>query len=194
MSCWELPETLQVGGVDYRIRYDFRAALDIISALNDPDLPDSGKLRVMIEILYVEQPPEDVLEEAVEKAVWFLDCGETAQDDKPKSRTMDWEQDAGIIFPAINKIAGYEIRNPQKKTHWWTVMGFFYEIEDGVFSQVLSIRQKRAKGKKLDKWEREFLTENRGVVELKARVSEEEKVQREAEQKAVDALFNEVTE
>ena len=49
------------------------------------------------------------------------------------------------------------------------------EIEDGLFSQVLSIRQKKAKHKKLEKWEREFERENSDLVKLPTVQSEEQK-------------------
>lgn len=97
MYSWELPTTLEVGGESYEIRSDFRPALDIIAAFNDPQLPDAAKLDVMVTILYVSPPPAEYLDETVKKALWFLDCGR--QDDgKTKPRTMDWEQDAAIIF------------------------------------------------------------------------------------------------
>lgn len=188
MFSWNLPVTLSVTGKEYEIRTDFRAVLDILTAFNDPDLPDEGKNKVMVEILYVIQPPVEYLEEAIKKALWFIDCGQE-QDGKVRPKTMDWEQDAAIIFPAVNKIAGYETRNPQKYTHWWTFMGYFNEIEDGLFSQVLLIRQKKAKGKKLEKWEREWEQENRNLVTLKVKITDEEKDRRKKEQEAVDALF-----
>ena len=43
----------------------------------------------------------------------FIDCGITREEEQPTARTMDWEQDAGIIFPAVNKIAGFETRGRQ---------------------------------------------------------------------------------
>lgn len=188
MYFWELPNSLEVGGEVYEIRTDFRAALDILAAFNDPELPDGGKTKVMIEILYVVLPPAEYLDEAAQKALWFIDCGRT-RDGKPKPATMNWERDAPIIFPAINKIAGYETRNPNEHTHWWTFLGYFDEITDGLFSQVLAIRQKRAKGKKLEKWEQEFVRENRELVELANRVSDEDREKIMKEQEAVDALF-----
>lgn len=78
---------------------------------------------------------------------------------------IDWEQDAGIIFPAVNRIAGFETRGCQI-IHWWTFYGWFMEIGDGLFSQVLSIRQKLSKGKRLDKWEQEFLNNNPKLCKL----------------------------
>lgn len=188
MFSWNLPSSLEVGGKSYPIRTDFRPALDIMAAFNDPELPEDARLQVMVEILYIDVPPMEYLEEAIKQAIWYLDCGKSP-DGKSRPRTMDWEQDAALIFPAVNKVAGYETRNPQTYTHWWTFVGFFEEIEEGTFSQVLAIRQKRAKGKKLEKWEQEFLRENRSLVELKEKVTGEEQIRRQQEQAAVDALF-----
>ena len=165
MAAWNLPVTLNVAGTDYEIREDFRAALDILAAFNDEALSEDEKIKATIEILYYPIiPPEEHLQEAFDKALWFIDCG-IEQDDTPKPRTMDWEKDAPIIFPAVNKIAGFETRCG-KVIHWWTFYGWFMEIDDGLFSQVLSVRQKLAKGKKLDKWEREFLNSNQKLCEL----------------------------
>lgn len=166
-SVWNLPTSLNVGGVDYEIREDFRAVLDILEAFEDNSLSDSEKTKVMIEILYYPViPPPQHLNEAAERALWFIDCG-IGQEPVPKPKTMNWTQDAAIIFPAINKIAGFEVRG-NKAIHWWTFYGWFMEISDGLFSQVLAIRQKISKGKKLEKWEQEFLKNNRNLCELES--------------------------
>ena len=69
MSVWDLPHTLNVCGVDYEIREDFRAILDILSAFDDDELTDAEKTQVMIEILYPIIPPVKHLQEAVDKAI-----------------------------------------------------------------------------------------------------------------------------
>lgn len=91
---------------------------------------------------------------------------------------MDWEQDAKIMFPAINTAAGYEVRSvPQ--LHWWTFMGYFMEIQKGVYATVLSLRQKKAKGKKLEKWEKEFWSANTDACVIRPKLTEEEKQEKE---------------
>lgn len=57
-----------------------------------------------------------------------------------------------------------------KYMHWWTFLGAYMEIADGLFSQVLYIRQKKAKGKKLEKWEMEFYKNNKKLIDLKQTV------------------------
>jgi hypothetical protein len=91
---------------------------------------------------------------------------------------MDWTQDAPLIFPAVNRVAGFEVRSVDYM-HWWTFMGLFMEIHDSVYSTVLSLRGKKARGKKLEKDEREFWQHNRGICELKPRYTQEEIAEKE---------------
>ena len=108
---------------------------------------------------------------AYEKACVFIDCG-MKDDGKPRPRTIDWEQDAVIIIPAVNNVAHTEIR-ALSYLHWWTFFGYFMEIGESQLSSVVNIRQKKARGKKLEKWERDFYRENKELVDLKPHESEE---------------------
>ena len=58
-------------------------------------------------------------------------------------------------------------------------MGFFMEIKDGTFSQVMGLRLKKAKGKKLEKWERDFWSSNKRLCVLRTKLTQEEKERRE---------------
>ena len=171
----KLPTSLRIGEKDHPIRTDFRDVLTIVEAFNDPDLEDKEKLFVCLYILYedFEELSSDEIEEAYTQAIWFIDCGDTTKKEGRHPRMMDWEQDERILFPAINKVAGFETRSSEY-VHWWTFVGYFMEIHEGVFSQVLSLRQKRAKGKKLEKWEQEFWASNKALCVLKPRLSKEE--------------------
>lgn len=186
MYAWELPTSLEVGGKEYAIRTDYRVILDILSAMNDPEIFEPGmtedekkieQTMTMLQILYIDFdsiPPKDY-QEAAEKAVDFIDCG-IKGDDKPKPRTMDWEQDAPIIAPEVSKVAGRDIRVGE--THWWEFFGYYLGIGEGVFNTIVSIREKRRKGKKLEKWEKEFYQNNKSLIDLKSKKierSEEEK-------------------
>lgn len=177
----DLPRSLEVNGRKYRIRTDYRDVLKIVTAMGDPNLKDSEKVYVCLVILYpdFEDIPRNDLEAAFKAAVQFIDCGaEQGKKKKVSPRTMDWEQDESLIFPAINKVIGREVRT-MKYVHWWTFMGWFMEIGEGVYSSVLSLRQKRyVKKKPLEKWEREYWTANKDICVLKPKYSDEEKARR----------------
>lgn len=169
-----LPFSLEVNGIEHPIRYQYTAVLDIIRALNDPDLEDREKVFCCLYILYEdfdELKPDDY-EEAFKKAIEFIDNGEQRAK-KDSAKLVDFEQDERLLIPAINRVAGREIRlDPD--IHWWTFLGWFMEIGECTFSQVLSIRSKKAKGKKLESWEQDFYNENKSICDIHVRLSEEE--------------------
>lgn len=133
----------------------------------------------MFRIIYPnwETMPGSAYQEACQKAVEFIDYAVT--DKRPKPRTMDWQQDAPLIIPAVNKVAGKEVR-AMEYLHWWTFLGYFMEIDEGIFSQVLAIRQKKTRRKKLEKWEKEFEKNNAALVKLNKVVSKEQQREKES--------------
>ena len=193
MDVWTLPTEIEISGVSYKIRTDWHDIINILIAMNDPNLNKEDKLLTMLDILYIDMEiMEDTgnlfvrckgknltsseVEEAMKKATEFIDAGIT-DDGAPKPRTMDWEHDAPIIFPAVNKAVGKDVRTLQM--HWWTFLGFFMEIQEGTFTQVVSIRQKKAKHEKLEKWEQQFYRNNKKLIDLPRNETEEEKEERE---------------
>lgn len=173
MNVYGLPKSLSIAGQDYAIESDYRVIIDILIAMSDPDLNIYEKQEVMFRIMYpdYERIPSQDRAEAYQKAVEFIDYN--LPPGKPKPKTMDWKQDGAIIIPAGNRVAGKEVRE-LPYLHWWTFLGYFMEIEDGVASQVWAIRQKKANGKKLEKWEKEFERSNPELVNLKKVYSEEQ--------------------
>lgn len=177
---WTLPTALNVGGKDYPIRYQYHAILTVLSAYSDPDLEDDEKQEIMLTVIFpnASEIPSEHISEAIHKACEFIDCGQ-GDDGKVRPKVMDWDQDADIIIPAINKVAGFEIRS-NDDLHWWTFWGYFMSIGDSLFSNVLHIRRKKKSGKKLDKWEEEFYRENKSMVDLKSPETEEIKAEKES--------------
>ena len=192
MNSWKLPTSLKIGGVDYPIRTDFRDILTILRAFNDPDLPDWAKTQVMLQILYPdhEKISGPDIKEACEQAVLFIDAGrEPEKEDRKRPVLMDWDQDADIIIPAINRVAGTGDVRAMPYLHWWTFLGYYMEIGESLFSNIVQIRSKKAKRKKLEKWEQEFYRENKKLIDIKAKLSEEEEEIRRAEEEALKELW-----
>ena len=190
-SAWEFPTSLNVGGVDYEIRTDYRVVLDLFTALSDPELTDADERmtaymqsKVIMEIMFpdCDNIPMEHWQEALDKVSEFIDMGIT--EDRKKQKTMDWEQDAPILIPAINKVLNREIR-AEKYMHWWTFLGAYMEIGESLFSSVVHIRQKKAKGKKLEKHEQEFYNENKSLIDF----NKVEKRSKEEKDALMDILY-----
>lgn len=168
MTAYDLPTSLVIGEVEHPIRYNWRAVMDILAACNDPELDDNAKAICMLQILYPNwrDIPQEHIQEACQKACEFIDCGQK-DDGRPKPRMIDWEQDAPLIIPEINKVAGREVRL-DPGIHWWTFFGWFTGIGDGLFASILHIRKKKALHKKLEGWEKDFYRDNMHLVDIKA--------------------------
>ena len=175
---FDLPTALEFGGRAWDIETDYRQVLRILTAYEDPDLSDGEKAMICLYNLYVDfdDIPPGQLQAAYDAATAFIDHGNGAGSGGP--RTMDWTQDAGLIFPAVNRAAGLEVRSVAYM-HWWTFLGYFMEIKDSVYATVLGLRSKKARGKKLEKWEQEYWRQNRQLCEIRRRETEEETQERE---------------
>lgn len=172
---YQLPTSITVGSVEYEIRSDYRAALDIFAALADPDLDETNKALELLDILYVdfESIPLANYQEAIKKALWFLNCGAESVQQPKRPQLVDWEKDFQYIVAPINRVIGSEIR-ALNYLHWWTFVSAYYEIGDCTFGQIVRIRNMKAKGKKLDKTDAEWYRDNRDIVDIQTKYSTEE--------------------
>lgn len=174
MSIYDLPTSVEINGKEWEIESDYRAVLDICIALSDPDLSDQERGMVILEIFYPdldEMNPRDY-EEAVQECMRFINLGKDEDASTQKQpKLVDWEQDFKLMVAPINNVAGKEIR-ALDYLHWWTFISYYNEINgDSTFAQVVQIRNKLARGQKLEKDDREFYQRNRAMVDFKNKYS-----------------------
>lgn len=175
---WDLPTTVKISNKTLKIRNncDYRVVLDVIEALNDIELDIKNRIKCALLIFYENLEDCDDLESAIKEMMKIINNGEeqtAKQEDKP--RLMDWDYDFTLIAPAISRVLGYSVRDAKKYTHWYDFIGAYMEIGECTFSTIVSIRSKRAKGKKLEKWEQEFYRENKKAVDLPPKITDEER-------------------
>ena len=174
-----LPTSVTIDGQVFQVRYDYRVVLDIFEALNDPDMNDQERVIAVLTMFYPDYKNLPNYEEAVKKLFWFLNAGEEQKDQRRRPKLVDWQQDYRYIIPPVNRVLGTEVRSiPYDQStntgglHWWTFLGAYEEIDGNcIFSQIVRIRYRRAKGKKLDKVDQEFYRQNRDIVDIKRRYS-----------------------
>ena len=172
-----LPTSLEVDGELVEIDSDFRTALLVMQMYNDRAISLQSKHGLMLSMIYsvvdddgeiVSTLPKNV-EEAANKAIWFLNIGMEEQDDvetESKPRLIDYEKDSQYLFSAVNNVLSREVRSDDYM-HWWTFYGFCQSIDDSsLMSHIINIRSKRASGKKLEKDELEFYKSNKDIIDI----------------------------
>lgn len=162
-----LPTSIVLGDktLTVRNRGDYRTVLDCFKALEDPELSKDERIVCALIIFYEDlnsiQDVENLeeLEEAYKQMVWFFNCGQESIGSSSRFKVIDWEKDEPLICSAVNNVAHKEIRS-EPYIHWWTFMGYYLAVGECSLSTVVSIRTKRAKGKKLEKYESQFVRDN----------------------------------
>ena len=88
---------------------------------------------------------------------------------------MSWKKDFKFIAPAVSRVLGYDVRTPNKYTHWWSFYGAFMEIGECYWQTIISIRKKKMHGQKLEEWEQKIYRENKKDIDLSQNLTDEER-------------------
>lgn len=177
---WDLPYQINIDGCTYPIRNkcDYRVVLDVQKALQDERMSKVEKIYCALHIFYGEywKKIKD-LQKATDEMIKILNYGKTPKTNSMSNNQpiMDWEFDFNKIAPAVSRVLGYDVRTPNKFTHWYTFLGAYMEIgQDSTFSYFIHLRKQKQKGK-LTKEEREFWNEHKEELEIPMILTEEEK-------------------
>lgn len=168
---FSLPKSVYIDNKEYRINYRAKDILKIFEVFNDPNLLDQEKYIVALHLFFVDEPnySGETTNLAIQALIEFINGSksETTKSSSNKDVPLyDWEQDFNIIIAPINHILGFDVReNPD--LHWWTFLSAFMEIGESTFSTYVSIRDKKAHHKKLDKWEEKLYKENKDSIDIK---------------------------
>lgn len=182
---WSLPTSVVINEKEYAIRNkcDYRVVLDVISALNDEELEMEYRVECALFQFYGNDEldtPEKVLtalsdiQIAIIEMMKIINLGNDETEEEYKPKLMDWEHDFAQLAPPISRVLGYSVRDKNNYTHWWDFVGAYMEIGDCAFANIISIRNKRMKGKKLENWEQEFYRENRKLIDLPHKLTSED--------------------
>ncbi len=161
----KFPTKIKIDDEILPINSDFRNCLKIILAFEDEDLTIEEKYYIMLMRLYGSIPNN--AEEAIRKAILFLDCGEdrtSKDDDKP--RIYSFSKDAKYIYSAIEmSCPGIDLENVEY-LHWWKFYYKFFDIKEGTtFSNIISLRDKKNRGK-LSQEEKTLFIDSREILDL----------------------------
>lgn len=176
-----LPKSVEINDQNFSIRYDFRVILTIFEVLDDEELSDEERAYTALKLFFVDFDIIPDYDAAIGEMFWFINGGKTPDDKKKEPELVDWEKDFQLIVSPINRVLGREVRESEYDAdtnsggiHWFTFLSAYMEIGDCLFAQVIRIRELKAKGRALDKSDREFYRRNKNVVDIPKRISREE--------------------
>ena len=166
---YRLPTKVTVDNLQFNIRErgDFRMVLDVFEALQDNELSEDYRVLASLLIFYNEfndledlNKYEPYLQKLTEEMFKFINGGEERSPGAERDvQLIDWKEDSQMICSAVNNVAKQEVR-AMEYLHRWTFLGYYMAIGESVLSTVVSIRDKIAHHKKLEKWEQDFRRDN----------------------------------
>ncbi len=166
---FSLPSTVTVAGREVPVRTDFRVILEIFVMLSDPTLSDADKTEALLRMFYEERPADTAAAIAA-----FRDFADPSPSSGGGPSLVCWQQDFPLLVGPVNHVLGAECRS-MPHLHWHSFLAAYMEIPpDSVFAQTLRIREKLARGVKLDKAERDFFRRNPGIVHVAPALTNEE--------------------
>lgn len=151
------PKSVIIGRSEVPVSWDFRSLMQIESMLLDQSV--EGKVRVYNVLVwfygqertdrYILRSPA-LLNEAVERLLWFYRCGEDEVVRKkairePK-RVYDFTTDAKLIYAAF--LTQYHIDlGAVKHMHWWKFRSLFEALKGTTFNEVMRCRAVKVNAK-----------------------------------------------
>lgn len=169
MNKYRLPKETVIAGKSVPFKSDFRDILYLFQIFNDPDLLEHERILLAMENFYETDDYLADAEQAASDMMWFIRCGSEEPQSSSKNQLYDWDQDYEIIVSPINRIVGQDVRGLEYY-HWWSFMSAFMEIGECTFSTFVSIRDKKSRGVKLEKWEERIYRENKDRIILRPKV------------------------
>ena len=140
----ELPEAIEINGIEYAVNSDFRTGLGCILDMESSELTDEEKCILLLRRIYGDVILEDG-ETAIKLAVKFLDGGkEPPEEENPfadNTRLYSFEKDSALIYAAFRQTHGIDLQKVD--LHWWQFLALFQDLgADTAFCNMINLRRR----------------------------------------------------
>ena len=179
-----LPETVEIGDMEYPIRTDFRVSILFELLMQDDTVPDSEKTMQAIRLYYPE-PPEDTIG-ALDKLIWFYGCGRDKEKGEKQENHCEedenwkeelvysFEYDDRYIYAAFMSEYGIDLQDVQH-LHWWKFRALFVALkEDCELKKIMGYRSIRISSS-MSSEQRDFYEKMKSIYALPRPQSEQDK-------------------
>ena len=132
------PEYARINGVDYKINTDFNVALECFKIIQDDTIEDEERSLAIIYKIF-GFIPEKNLDLFLNRAIKFLQCGETLETQKSRTKDLDFFQDEKYIVASF--MSDYKLDLSKENLHWWEYVNLIQGLtENTILSRVRYIR------------------------------------------------------
>lgn len=122
-TLFNYPEYAEINGKKYKINTDYRIAIRCNDISTQDDINEVEKGMAIIYLLFGDEALKDIsnYDKLIEKAFYFLKCGDINEKSTTSEHDMDLVQD----FPYIEAsfMSDYKISLENENMHWWK---FYY--------------------------------------------------------------------
>lgn len=157
---YELPDAIEVGGISYRVKTDYRIWIRL------PEMNDYREL-------FIGDNPSFFgyfSREAIVSIKEFYLCGKGSSDGNQEDQLMDFEQDSGRIYASF--LQAYNIDLFEVELHWHKFLTLLQNLPEWTtLSKVISIRAYKGDDEKLNKLKDSYAIE-RELTEAEERAGE----------------------
>ena len=134
-----LPDSVMIGGREYKINTDFRVWIKYESLLTDSSR--EVKLKDILRLVFPDPPPKRFREEAVNQIIWFYSCGKKApsKGGSDSSGLFSYDYDADFVYSAF--MEQYRVDLTSAKMHWWQFHALMVSLsEDTELVKIMGYR------------------------------------------------------
>jgi len=177
------PEYANIKGKEYKIDTDFSTALKCFEIVEDNTITDYERALAIVYLIFDFIPTKD-LDLFLEKAIAYLQCGKTYEEQNQNNKDMDFIQDKKYINSSF--MSDYHIDLSKTKIHFWQFIDLLEGLtENSSLSRIRELRNYDTKQIK-DNKEKKKIEEAQRQVALKNK--RREKLTEEQE-KSVNAFY-----
>ena len=177
----ELPESVEIEGVEYEINTDFRISILFELLMQDPNISDEEKIEKALELYFIKIPPIEYISDVVDIIMDFYSCGKDKlisngrTTSKGKSKQIySFEVDADYIYAAFLDQYGIDLQDIEY-LHWWKFKALFNALkEDNEIVKIMGYRSINITND-MSKHEKEFYKKMKELYKLPDNISKNDK-------------------
>lgn len=182
----KLPHSVAIGKTEVPVNWDFRTSIKFTLIIEDSDKSKEDKLLEGLRLYYPRYERLTDIGEAVNKMLWFYNCGKEDDEDDIRSarhggnnnvspeKAFSYDVDSDLIYAAFYEQYGIDLQTAS--LHWWQFRALFLCISEKTHvGKIMGYRTVDLSG--LDKEQAAYYRKMRRMYRLPGNISAVEKKQ-----------------